>query len=418
MYASTPSAARHSARLDPAVAPRSRRLCGLLQAFQALARIDIPRRHGGRRRSELAPSVPAFELYVRGLVASSAELQERYLSQAVESGPRVCRRAAGAVGRAAAPRRPRTGAGDLEGVGAERSQPRRRRPTAASLANCAATTRPSPPSRRWSRRRRGRRGRRTCWGSCSCAGGRRAAGRAYVLLPPAVEREPANADYCFNLGYAYWHDKDTTGRRVLAARSVRRNPADGDAHFVLAAALAAQRGQPRSRARAGARPGGSPSAGRQPGWRHGATWARAGEGSAVGVRRRVDSVLQEGVQRDQREASAFHRRSGPPGLRGRPRSGYDPRSAAGPLPTPLRRRAHLLLGRALARSGLLQEAVDALKVVDLERRDRGRARRAGRRAVAAARHRRRGPGRRSRAGPRAVERRGGGTGGAGSGGQG
>ena len=46
---------------------------------------------GDARRStagrSLAPSVPAFELYVPGLTAASEDVQERYLTQALAGGP-------------------------------------------------------------------------------------------------------------------------------------------------------------------------------------------------------------------------------------------------------------------------------------------------------------------------------------------
>jgi tetratricopeptide (TPR) repeat protein len=54
----------------------------------------------------------------------------------------------------------------------------------------------------------------------------------------AVEQDPADPDYTFNLGYAYWMDRDPQAAIYWLRESVRRNPADGDAHFVLAAALA------------------------------------------------------------------------------------------------------------------------------------------------------------------------------------
>jgi len=55
----------------------------------------------------------------------------------------------------------------------------------------------------------------------------------------AVEADPDDPDYLFNLGYAYWENRDPQGAIYWLRESVRRNPADGDAHFVLGAALAA-----------------------------------------------------------------------------------------------------------------------------------------------------------------------------------
>jgi tetratricopeptide (TPR) repeat protein len=54
----------------------------------------------------------------------------------------------------------------------------------------------------------------------------------------AAEADPNDPDYVFNLGYAYWMDRDPQAAIYWLRETVRRNPADGDAHFVLAAALA------------------------------------------------------------------------------------------------------------------------------------------------------------------------------------
>src|SRR5207249_2691567 len=53
----------------------------------------------------------------------------------------------------------------------------------------------------------------------------------------ARELDPADPDYLFNLGYAYWENRDPQGAMYWLREAVRRTPADGDAHFVLAAAL-------------------------------------------------------------------------------------------------------------------------------------------------------------------------------------
>ena len=70
---------------------------------------------------------------------------------------------------------------------------------------------------------------------------------------------PTTPDYLFNLGYAYWLDRDPQAAIYWLREAVRRNPADGDAHFVLGAALAAggqRRPKPRANGswRAGCRP--------------------------------------------------------------------------------------------------------------------------------------------------------------------
>jgi Flp pilus assembly protein TadD len=50
---------------------------------------------------------------------------------------------------------------------------------------------------------------------------------------------PNDSDLSFNLGYASWLARDTPNAVAALREAVRRNPADGDAHFVLGAALAA-----------------------------------------------------------------------------------------------------------------------------------------------------------------------------------
>ena len=55
----------------------------------------------------------------------------------------------------------------------------------------------------------------------------------------AADADPDDPDYVFNLGYAYWVDRDTQAAIYWLREAVRRHPTDGDAHFVLGAALAA-----------------------------------------------------------------------------------------------------------------------------------------------------------------------------------
>ena len=71
--------------------------------------------------------------------------------------------------------------------------------------------------------------------------------KAYDLLLQQGDRSrSAEADYFFNLGYAYLLDRDPGAAMYWLREAVRRNPADGDAHFVLGAALAATGNQPQA----------------------------------------------------------------------------------------------------------------------------------------------------------------------------
>jgi tetratricopeptide (TPR) repeat protein/TolB-like protein len=63
-------------------------------------------------------------------------------------------------------------------------------------------------------------------------------GKPAYYFTQAAEADPSEPDYCFNLGYAYWEERDAAAAVYWLRQAVRRNPADGEAHFVLGAALA------------------------------------------------------------------------------------------------------------------------------------------------------------------------------------
>ena len=64
------------------------------------------------------------------------------------------------------------------------------------------------------------------------------AGLPTSFFNKAREADPADPDYLFNLGYAYWQNRDPQAAIYWLREAVRRTPADGAAHFVLAASLA------------------------------------------------------------------------------------------------------------------------------------------------------------------------------------
>ena len=64
-------------------------------------------------------------------------------------------------------------------------------------------------------------------------------GRATYYFNQALKLDQDDPDYYFNLGYAYWAEKDPQSAIFWLREAVRRNPADGEAHAVLAAALQA-----------------------------------------------------------------------------------------------------------------------------------------------------------------------------------
>ena len=64
-------------------------------------------------------------------------------------------------------------------------------------------------------------------------------GRATYYFNQALKLDQDDPDYYFNLGYAYWAEKDAQSAIFWLREAVRRDPADGEAHAVLAAALQA-----------------------------------------------------------------------------------------------------------------------------------------------------------------------------------
>jgi len=64
-------------------------------------------------------------------------------------------------------------------------------------------------------------------------------GQPTYYFNKAVDEDPDDADYLFNLGYAYWQDDDPQAALYWLREAVRHAPSDADAHFVLGAALAA-----------------------------------------------------------------------------------------------------------------------------------------------------------------------------------
>lgn len=181
----------------------------------------------------------------------------------------------------------------------------------------------------------------------------------------AAEADPGDEDYVFNLGYAYWENRDPPGAVYWLREAVRRNPADGDAHFVLAAALAAQgeiAESTRERELARRLSSTYDAMARRPG----------GEIVPKGLERvknevelphaRLETRLAANEQRDQEQLARFHVDRGR-----RLFERENDREAVVELNhalylSPYLAEGHLLLGRIHLRNGRIAEAISAFKV--------------------------------------------------------
>lgn len=64
-------------------------------------------------------------------------------------------------------------------------------------------------------------------------------GTATYFFTKAADADATEPDYFFNLGYAYWFERDTQAAIYWLRETLRRDPTDGDAHYLLGIALAA-----------------------------------------------------------------------------------------------------------------------------------------------------------------------------------
>jgi predicted Zn-dependent protease/TolB-like protein len=191
-------------------------------------------------------------------------------------------------------------------------------------------------------------------------------GRATYYFSQASELDPGDGDLFFNLGYAYWLDKDPKAAIYWLREAVRRDPADGDAHFILGVALQ-QTGATTEAARE-----------RELATRLSSKYAEW-EKSAVGgnpvprglerlheellpSRARVDHLITSTGQRDQETLAAFHLDAGRRAFERETDSQAIQELRRALYLSPYLAEAHLLLGRLYLRGGRPAEAVEALKI--------------------------------------------------------
>jgi tetratricopeptide (TPR) repeat protein len=217
----------------------------------------------------------------------------------------------------------------------------------------------------------------------------------------AAEADATDPDYFFNLGYGYWLQHDVRAAIYWLREALRRNPADGDAHYILGTALlAAGSATESAREKELARRLSSAYA----------EWDRrpAADPFPRGLERLKSDVelphsrqIEEALsnsQRDQRDLARFYLdRARRLAQQENDREATDDLNRVLFL-SPYDPEAHLLLGRIHLRAGHAHEAIDALKIsiwsadsaeahavlaeAYLDSKDTGQARREAERALA------------------------------------
>jgi tetratricopeptide (TPR) repeat protein len=189
-------------------------------------------------------------------------------------------------------------------------------------------------------------------------------GSPAYYLTKAADVDPADPDYRFNLGYAYALAQNHQGAVYWLRETVRRDPADADAHYVLAAALqasgsAVEAGRERELARQLSAEYESTPAADKP-IPAGLERVRTELENARDLR--IEQAIVDAAQREQRDLAGFHLERG--------RRLFE-REQDRDAMTELRRtvylmpyeaEAHRLIGRIHLRASRPQEAVDALKI--------------------------------------------------------
>jgi tetratricopeptide (TPR) repeat protein len=194
-----------------------------------------------------------------------------------------------------------------------------------------------------------------------------AAGSAVSFFRQATQSDNTDSDLFFNLGYAYWLQKDLPNAIRELREAVRRNPADDAAHYVLGVSLQAS-GSPTEAARE-----------KELAKRLSSDYvewdAKQGARNEVprGLERvktdvdvpaslRVENVIVAAEQRDQRDLARFHLESGRRAFQAERDAEAIAALRRAVYLAPYDAAAHALLGRVYLRSGRMEDAIDEFKI--------------------------------------------------------
>ena len=341
-------------------------LTDMFTVFAALAQ-KIRGKPEANVNDRLAPSPQVFELYVKGLLAETPSTALAFLEQALKAAPKYDRvRLAIWDLHSEASEHQRA----LDAVTAIASGSRLYREGRFRAALSQLHLKRFDEALQLLRTLQAEHPVATVANAIGVAELRRAAtvqpGRATYYFSQASELDPSDGNLFFNLGYAYWLDKDANASIYWLREAVRRDPTDGDAHFILSVALQLI--------------GATAEAARERELAHRLSskykaWEAkpvAGDPVPRGLERlneelmparaRVESMISSETQRDQEQLAAFHLDAG--------RRAFE-READREAIQELRRalyispylaEAHLLLGRLYLRGGRAADAVEELKI--------------------------------------------------------
>jgi Flp pilus assembly protein TadD len=194
-----------------------------------------------------------------------------------------------------------------------------------------------------------------------------AGGRATSYLTEATKSDGSDSDLFFNLGYAYWIDRDLPAAINWLREAVRRNPADDAAHYLLGVALqtmgsTAEAAREKELAKRLSSEYVEWEAKKPPVNTVPPGLERIKTDIDVPASLRVETTIVAAEQRDQREQATFHLEAG--------RRAYQAERDAEAIAAlrravylaPYEAQAHVLLARAYLRGGRIDEAIDALKI--------------------------------------------------------
>ena len=189
-------------------------------------------------------------------------------------------------------------------------------------------------------------------------------GSAAYYLTQAADSDSADPDYRFNLGYAYALAQNHQGAVYWLRETVRRDPTDAHAHYVLALALdasgaAVEAARERELARQLSAEYETPPLGEK---EIPKDLERLRTELESPRDLRLDQSIVNSAQRDQQDLAAFHLQQGRRFFeREQDHEALSELRKAVYL-LPYEAEAHLLMGRIYLRGGRPEDAVDALKI--------------------------------------------------------